>query len=149
MRTSFRLTPSAHRKNRVVTRISGVPYRRSVMGAEVVISYVKVRSRCTHPPSTNTCWPVMCAARTESRNTTIAAISWGEVILVSRGFRTEALIPPLFDGCRQRGHRRHARTAQSDHSIDVLGARLGRHINVPHLRERCHWRVVIGEPLEE
>src|SRR5258708_16030301 len=38
MRTSLRLTPSAHRKNRVVTRMSGATYRRSVMGAEVVIS---------------------------------------------------------------------------------------------------------------
>src|SRR5882672_10708297 len=37
MRTSLRLTPSAQRKNRVVTRISGATYRRSVMGAEVVI----------------------------------------------------------------------------------------------------------------
>ena len=34
-------------------------------------------------------------------------------------------------------------------SIDVLCAKLGRYINVPHLRERCEWRVVIGEPLEE
>src|SRR5439155_1853538 len=33
--------------------------------------------------------------------------------------------------------------------IDVLGAKLGRHIYVPHLRDWCHWRVVIGEPLEE
>jgi hypothetical protein len=31
----------------------------------------------------------------------------------------------------------------------VLAAKLGRHINVPHLRERCEWRIVIGEPLEE
>src|SRR5260370_39119773 len=37
MRTSLRLTPSAQRKNRVVTRMSGATYRRSVMGAEVVI----------------------------------------------------------------------------------------------------------------
>src|SRR5258708_1634193 len=38
MRTSLRLTPNAQRKNRVVTRMSGATYRRSVMGAEVVIS---------------------------------------------------------------------------------------------------------------
>src|SRR6476660_6817703 len=38
MRTSLRFTPSAHRKNRVVTRMNGATYRRSVMGAEVVIS---------------------------------------------------------------------------------------------------------------
>src|SRR5713101_3915155 len=38
MRTSLRLTPSAQRKNRVVTRIKGATYRRSVIGAEVVIS---------------------------------------------------------------------------------------------------------------
>src|SRR4029077_16023964 len=37
MRTSLRLTPSAQRKKRVVTRMSGATYRRSVMGAEVVI----------------------------------------------------------------------------------------------------------------
>src|SRR5579864_3148194 len=56
---------------------------------------------------------------------------------------------PSLDGCRQGGHGRHARTAQSDHSIDVLGARIGRHVNVLHPRDWCHWRVVIGEPLEE
>src|SRR5256885_806876 len=58
--------------------------------------------------------------------------------LLTREFhRSEALIIFSFDGCWQRGHRGHACTAQSDHSIDVLGAKLGRHIDVPHLGERC------------
>ena len=56
---------------------------------------------------------------------------------------------PSVDACWQGGHGRHARAAQSDHSIDVLGVRLGRHVNVPHQRERWHWRVVIRKSLEE
>jgi len=58
-------------------------------------------------------------------------------------FGRETLTIPSFDYCGQRGHGRHARTAQSDHSIDVLGARLDRHVNVPHLRDRCYGCVVI------
>ena len=38
IRMSLRLTPNAQRKNSVVTRTSGATYRRSVMGAEFVIS---------------------------------------------------------------------------------------------------------------
>ena len=34
---SLRLTPSAHKKNSVVTRTNGATYRRSVSGAEVVM----------------------------------------------------------------------------------------------------------------
>src|ERR1700722_7628975 len=34
MRMSLRLTPMAHKKNRLVTRMNGTRYRRSVMGAE-------------------------------------------------------------------------------------------------------------------
>ena len=74
-----------HRKNRVVTRMRGAIYRRSVMGAEVVISLsqssIKVHVAAIHEQVLL----VMCAARAESRKTTIAAISSGEVILCSRG----------------------------------------------------------------
>ncbi len=35
---SLRLTPSAHKKNNVVTNMRGATYRRSVMGAEVAIT---------------------------------------------------------------------------------------------------------------
>ena len=69
---SLRLTPKAHKKNRVVMRMKGARKRRSVMGTdrppcaavpgEFVIHrlrYVSARSKCAYPPSTNRCWPVM------------------------------------------------------------------------------------------
>jgi len=68
------------------------------------------------------------------------------IFLVQRDVKEIALLLQSvlsFDACWQGGHGRHARAAQSDHSVDVLGARLGRHVNVPHQRDRCHWRVVI------
>ena|ERR1700722_9092897 len=86
------------------------------------------------------------------RSLLVKQFYWILHISVERDVKELALLlraVPSFDGCWQGGPGRHARTAQSDHSIDVLGARLGRHINVSHLRDRCHWRVVIGEPLEE
>src|ERR1700704_1381023 len=42
MRMSFRLTPMAHTKNKLVTNTSGTTYRRSVMGVDTLIR----RSSC-------------------------------------------------------------------------------------------------------
>src|ERR1700751_1909784 len=86
------------------------------------------------------------------RSLLVKQFYWILIFLVQRDIKEFALplqSGPSFDVSWHGGHRRHARAAQSDHGIDVLGTRLGRHINVPHQRDRCHWRVVIREPLEE
>src|SRR5512140_3804197 len=49
------------------------------------LSYVRARSRCTYPPSTNKCCPVVWLDFVERRNTTIEAISSDVVIRFSRG----------------------------------------------------------------
>jgi eukaryotic-like serine/threonine-protein kinase len=48
-------------------------------------AHVNARSRCTYPPSTQICWPVMCLARSETKNTVIDAISSEVVIRFSSG----------------------------------------------------------------
>src|SRR6266851_3520698 len=50
-----------------------------------LLRHVSARSKCTYPPSTNKCWPVMCFACSELRNRTMAAISSALVIRFSSG----------------------------------------------------------------
>ncbi len=51
-------------------------------------TYVSARSRCTYPPSTTMCCPVVCADCVgERRKAVIAPISLASVILLPRGMR--------------------------------------------------------------
>jgi hypothetical protein len=54
-------------------------------------------------------------------------------------FRRQSL---SFDGCRRGGYRRHARTIQSDHGVNVLDTNLSRCIHVQHLGKGCDGRIV-------